>query len=239
VEDKILIFDAGSGIRSLGLKLQREKRTMIHANIFFTHYHWDHIHGFPFFYPAFAPENKFVIHGPPGKRRNIKDILAGQMVQPYFPVPLGAMQAKITYKDIGPKQRIRVGPAVLKTAELSHPGGSLSYRIEYGGKSIVIFSDHEHGENLDSELTRYAAGADVLIYDACYTPTEYNQGRKGWGHSTWREGVKMARAADVKKLLLFHHDPIRDDRSLAAIEKSARKIFKGAEAAREGKVYTP
>ncbi len=238
VEDRILIFDAGSGIRPLGAKLMQESKT-ISAALFFTHYHWDHIHGFPFFYPAFAPGNHFVIHGEPGKQRTVKEILAGQMAMPYFPVPLDAMRARFTFRDVGPKQRFRVGPAVIRTESLNHPGRALSYRVEYGGKSIVYASDTEHGFRLDERLVRHAQDADILIYDASYTTEEYRNGRKGWGHSTWQEGVKVAKAAGVRRLLLFHHEPSRNDRALMSIEQAARRAFRGASAAREHKLYTP
>jgi phosphoribosyl 1,2-cyclic phosphodiesterase len=239
VEDQVLIFDAGSGIRPLGAKLVKEFGT-IKANLFFTHYHWDHIHGFPFFYPAYAPGNSFVIHGQPAKGRTLKEILAGQMARPYFPVPIEAMQAKFSIKDLAPKKRIKRGPAVIKTESLNHPGRALSYRVEYAGKAIVYASDHEHGDQAaDERLVRHAAGADILIYDASYTTEEYKNGRVGWGHSTWQEGVKIAKAAGVRRLLLFHHEPSRNDRAVLAIEQAAKRAFRGASAAREHKIYIP
>ena len=239
VEDRVLIFDAGSGIRPLGAKLVKEFGT-VKASLFFTHYHWDHIHGFPFFYPAYAPGNSFVIHGQPAKGRTLKEILAGQMARPYFPVPIDAMQAKFGFKEMAPKKRVKLGPAVIKTEALNHPGRALSYRVEYAGKSIVYASDHEHGDPAaDERLVRHAAGADILIYDASYTTEEYKNGRVGWGHSTWQEGVKIAKAAGVRRLLLFHHEPSRNDRAVLAIEQAAKRAFRGASAAREHKIYLP
>ncbi len=238
VEDRILIFDAGSGIRPLGDRLLKEKNP-VQASIFFTHYHWDHIHGFPFFSAAFRPDNHFVVYGEPRGSRNVKDILSGQMAMPYFPVPLDAMRARFSFRDVGPGSRLQIGPAVLHTESLNHPGRAQSYRIEYGGKSIVYASDTEHGFKLDERLVRHAAGADILIYDATYTPKEYRDGKQTWGHSTWEEGIKVAKAAGVRKLLLFHHEPSRDDRALAAIETRARKEFRACSASREGKIYLP
>lgn len=238
VEDRVLIFDAGSGIRPLGAKLKREA-AKVRAHIFFTHYHWDHIHGFPFFYPAFAPGNRFVIHGQPHKGRNVKDILSGQMAGPYFPVPLDAMRARFDFRDVGPKQRLRVGPATVRTELLNHPGRALSYRIDYRGRSIVYASDTEHGNKLDQRLVEHCRGTDILIYDACYTPEEYRNGRQGWGHSTWREGVRVAEAAGARRLLLFHHEPSRNDRALMRIEQAARQLMRSAAAAREGRLYIP
>lgn len=237
VEDRILIFDAGSGIRPLGMRLLKEPGP-IQASIFFTHYHWDHIHGFPFFAPAYAPGNQFVIHGEPRGTRNVKDILSGQMAMPYFPVPLDEMRARFSFRDVGPGSSQRIGPARVRIEALNHPGRAQSYRVEYAGKAIVYASDTEHGAKLDERLVRHAQGADILVYDATYTPREYRNGKQTWGHSTWEEGVKVARAAGVRKLLLFHHEPSRDDRALEAIERRAQGEFRACQAAREGKLYT-
>ncbi len=235
---QILILDAGSGIRALGVKLQKEfAGGGIRASILFSHYHWDHIHGFPFFGPAYDPRNRFVIYGEPRGSRNVKDILSGQMVMPYFPVPLEVMQAGFEFRDVHPRDRFRIGKVLITTQALNHPGHCLSYRIHLGAKSIVYATDTEHGSSLDTRLVEHARGADVLIYDAAYTERELKQGKKGYGHSTWREGVKVARAAGVGRLFLFHHEPNRDDGALAAMERAARRLFKNTSAAREMKKY--
>jgi len=238
VQDEVFIFDAGSGIRALGEKLSKEFDP-VRATMLFTHYHWDHIHGFPFFGPAFKPGNRFAIYGEPRGSRNVREILGGQMAMPYFPVPLEAMRAEFEFHDVGPKTTLQIGQALIRTEALNHPGRALSYRIEFGGKAIVYATDTEHGNKLDARLVAHAAGADVLIYDAAYTEEELNAGRKGWGHSTWNEAVKVAQASGVKKLLLFHHEPARDDRALAAIERKAAKALPGTTAAREGMTYVP
>jgi phosphoribosyl 1,2-cyclic phosphodiesterase len=238
VENRIFIFDAGSGIRPLGASLQKEFGKF-KATILFSHYHWDHIHGFPFFPGAYNPANQLVIYGEPRDSKDVRNILSGQMALPYFPVPLEIMQAKMDFKDVGPKKTIRSGPVTIKTESLNHPGRCLSYRINYKGKSIVYATDTEHGDNLDMRLVKHAKDADILIYDAAYTDAEMKAGKKGFGHSTWREGVKVAKAANVKKLLLFHHEPARDDRALEAIEKRAKKQFRSCSAARELKLYYP
>lgn len=238
VENQVFIIDAGSGIRPLGVKLSKEF-SPVKAHILFSHYHWDHIHGFPFFSPAYVPGNHFTIYGQPHESLKVKDILSGQMAMPYFPVPIDAMQAKFTFKDALPGMRIRVGKAIIKTELLNHPGMALSYRIEHDGKSIVYASDTEHGFKLDERLVRHAKGADILIYDASYTLEEYKNGRQGWGHSIWQEGVKVAKAAGVRKLVLFHHEPCRNDSALLVIEKAARREFRATFAAREGKLYLP
>jgi len=238
VGKQILIFDAGSGIRSLGVKLLKEFKK-VEASILFSHYHWDHIHGFPFFGPAYSPKNRFVIYGEPRGSRNVKDILSGQMALPYFPVPIDVMNARFNFRDVGPRTTLQIGQAIIKTESLNHPGRCLSYRIEYKNKVIVYATDTEHGYKLDRRLVKHAEGADYLIYDAAYTDAEIRKDKKGFGHSSWCEGVKIAKAANVRKLLLFHHEPSRDDRALAAIEKAAQRSFKGAAAARERKIYRP
>jgi len=237
---KIFIFDAGSGIRSLGVHLAREfAGKKLRATLLFSHYHWDHIHGFPFFSPAFDKGNHFVVYGEPRGSRNAKDILSGQMAMPYFPVPLQVMQAQFEFRDVGPRTTLQIGSVKIRTEALNHPGHCLSYRIEYRGKSIVYATDTEHGFRIDERLVRHAAGADVLIYDAAYTDAEIRAGKKGFGHSTWREGIKVAKAAGVRKLLLFHHEPSRNDKALDAIEATARRSFRACSAARENKKYTP
>ncbi len=236
---RIIIFDAGSGIRQLGEQLQQEFPRGMRVDIFFSHYHWDHIHGFPFFLPAYRHNNRFVIYGEPRGSRRVKDILAGQMALPYFPVPLEVMKARFEFRDLRPGAKLELGPVVITTELLNHPGRCLSYRIVYGGKSIVYATDTEHGYQLDQRLVRHAQGADILIYDAAYTEAELKNGKRGYGHSTWREGVKVAQAAGVRKLLLFHHEPSRDDRALGALETSARRLFRGTSAARERQIYRP
>ncbi len=235
---RLLIFDAGSGIRSLGEHLLRAGGR-IEADVFFSHYHWDHIHGFPFFAPAYAPGNRFRVWGEPREGRSVKDILAGQMARPYFPVPLDAMRAAVEVHEVRPGQTIELGRTVIRAQSLNHPGKALSYRVEHAGKSVVYATDTEHGSRIDERLVRHAAGADILIYDAAYTEHELRHGRKGWGHSTWREGTRVARAAGVRTLLLFHHEPNRNDHEIGRMERAARRLFRRTWAAREGRTYRP
>lgn len=234
----VFIFDAGSGIRALGEALQREF-PVVRATIFFSHYHWDHIHGFPFFTAGFSPDNRFVVYGEPRGHRSVKDILSGQMAMPYFPVPLDEMKASFEFRAVRAGQQLRFGSVAVHCEAQNHPGRCLSYRIEAGGQSLVYATDTEPDPEMDSVLIRQAEGADILIYDAQYTPRELRTGRKGWGHSSWQDGVRIARAARVRTLFLFHHEPSRDDRALSAIENAARREFPTARAAREGIWYQP
>ncbi|MGA3187064.1 MAG: MBL fold metallo-hydrolase [Bryobacteraceae bacterium] len=213
-----LIFDAGSGIRALGNSLAEE--TTLH--LFLTHFHWDHIQGIPFFAPIYDPACTTIIHASADAER----ILSQQMQPPYYPVPMPQLE----YRK---NEATQIGDLLIRPFPLHHPNGATGYRIESPEMTIVYASDHEHGDTeADALLRRHAHRADILIYDAQYTPSEYEH-RRGWGHSTWLEGVKLAREAEVGQLILFHHDPLRTDRQLDAIVRDAQMGFKNTTAARE------
>ncbi len=225
--DELLIFDLGTGVRVLGDALVAAGGPA-RASIFLSHYHYDHLQGLPFFTPIFNPKNAFTVYGAPRDGRSVKEVLAGQMVQPYFPVTAEQVfKAQMTYKDLGSGQVLELGPARIRTLDLNHPGGNLGYRVECGGKSVVYATDVEHGCAGDKDLVEFARDADVLIIDAMYTVDEY-RGRKGaskegWGHSTWESAVETANAAKVKKLVLFHHDTNRDDDEMDRFVEEVRK----------------
>jgi phosphoribosyl 1,2-cyclic phosphodiesterase len=234
---EILIFDAGTGLRNLGNALLRELPVV--ARMFFTHVHWDHIQGFPFFGPAFVKGNRFDLFGARKISATLAETLAGQMNFPNFPVSLNEMAAQMNFHDLREGEAVACGDAVISNTQLSHPGGIFAYRIDFGGHSIVIATDTEHYACLDRKLVELAEGADILVYDAMYTPEEYEGDgdltpRTGWGHSTYVEGIKVARAARVRKLVLFHHDPDHDDARVREIEARARRDFPEAIAAFEG-----
>ncbi|MBI4822349.1 MAG: MBL fold metallo-hydrolase [Deltaproteobacteria bacterium] len=237
-----LIVDAGTGLRALGDRLLTESRTLgrpVSVDLLFTHLHWDHIQGFPFFAPAFVPSTTLALYGPKSEQATLEEALAAQMRPPHFPVPLQAMGAKKRFQTLGPNEQLDIGPFRVTTAELMHPQGVLGYRFEADGRSVCFATDTEHHEDgsFDEGLLRIARGADLLIYDAQYTPAEYEgrvgPSRKGWGHSTYAVAAKLAKAADAKKLILFHHDPTHDDAMVRAIESEARGLFPWASAARE------
>ena len=187
-----------------------------------THFHWDHIQGIPFF----APLQQTTIHSS-AEPEDLKRILAAQMQPPYYPI---AMPPNLAYR----RNNIQIGDLLIRPFPLHHPNGATGYRIESPDRSIVYASDHEHGNaSADATLLEHAQNADVLIYDAQYTPEEYEH-RRGWGHSTWREAVKLARSANVKQLIVFHHDPSRTDQQLQAIVRDAQAEFKNTIAAKEG-----
>jgi phosphoribosyl 1,2-cyclic phosphodiesterase len=227
-EDEIFIIDAGTGIRALGATIAARPPTAIH--IFFTHFHWDHLQGLPFFAPLFSPQSRIVFHSvhPP---EELHTILARQMATPFFPVDFAAVAAHTEFRTLASPQRF--GEVTLQTFPLHHPQGSVGYCISDAHRSVVYATDHEPGNaEVDRGLRAIARNADALIYDAQYTAEEYAS-RKGWGHSTWQEAVAIAKEAKVRRLVLFHHDPNRDDRALEEIVAQAQREFPNTVAARE------
>jgi phosphoribosyl 1,2-cyclic phosphodiesterase len=229
---EILIFDGGSGIRELGQQLATEfAGQKLALNLFLTHFHWDHIQGIPYFRPLFSPATKLGVHSWTSGRET-REVLAGQMRTPYFPVNLTDVSSRLTFVQMK-SERVKLGEVSVESFPLNHPQGAYGYRIEAGGKSIVYATDLEHGDaQLDRVLRDYASGADVLIYDAQYNDAEY-AAHRGWGHSTWREATRVARDAGVGRLFLFHFDPAHTDADVAESERGAQAYFDAAYAARE------
>jgi phosphoribosyl 1,2-cyclic phosphodiesterase len=236
-----LIFDAGTGIRLLGERMVAENRQDNTGHIFFSHSHWDHIQGFPFFTPAFMAGNRFDIYG--GLTPNgisIQERLNTQMMDPNFPVPLKIMGAEMHFHNLAVGEVIKIGAVSVISAPLNHPGGATGYRVNYDGRSAAYVTDTEHriGE-LDANVLKFIEGVDLFIYDCTYTDDEYassTSSKVGWGHSTWQEGVRLAQAAGVKDLVIFHHDPSHDDLFMDEIARSAKELFAGAIVAQEGKI---
>jgi len=232
-----LIFDGGTGIRVLGQSLLSQMPTEGH--LFFTHSHWDHIQGFPFFTPAFVKGNHFSIYGaiaPDGSC--IKQRLNDQMRHPNFPVPLQIMGADLKFVNVHIDEPIQIGDIVVENALLNHPGQAIGYRVNWQGHAAAYVTDTEHyPDRLDENVLLLARNADVLIYDATYTDEEYyapNSSKVGWGHSTWQEAVKVAKAANVKTLVIFHHDPLHDDQFLDQMGDQVAVAFPNGIMAREG-----
>lgn len=233
-----LIFDGGTGLRVLGQSLMSQ--IPVTAHLFFTHAHWDHIQGFPFFTPAFVPKNTFYIYGavaPNGS--TVQQRLNDQMLHPNFPVPLQTMGAVMKFFDINIGQTLEIGDGIkVETALLNHPGEAVGYRVNWNGYAAAYVSDTEHfPEGLDDNVLFLARNADVLIYDATYTDEEYyseKTSKVGWGHSTWQEAVKVAKAANVKRLVIFHHDPLHNDDFLDQVGEQVAQRFPNSLMAREG-----
>lgn len=225
------VIDAGSGIRGLGIELL--PRMPIRTHLLFTHYHWDHIMGLPYFAPAFIPGNEINIYGEEKKGLNVKKILAGQMVFPYFPVGMDLMGAKMKFRKVKAGDRFKFGDVTVTTNELHHPFGAVGYRFDYNGSSFVHVCDYEHYPHPDEGLRDWIHGAGGMYYDAAYTPQEYKNGKQGWGHSTYEEACKLADECKVEKVLLSHHDPAHDDNFMADVEEKAKALFRKARVARE------
>ncbi len=230
-----IILDAGTGIRNMGHWLQRKSIT--EATILLSHVHWDHINGFPFFSPAFHKDWSFqIMAGHRATFGGIRNVLAGQMTTPTFPVPLEAMRSTMTYEDFNAGDSFNLpadSKVKIRTAPLNHPDGATGYRIEYRGKSLCYVTDTEHVPGKpDETILDLIEGTDLFIYDCTYTDKEFER-KKGWGHSTWEEAVRLAQAANVESLAIFHHDPDHEDRFMEQIESKARQMWSGAFVARE------
>jgi phosphoribosyl 1,2-cyclic phosphodiesterase len=242
--DEILIFDAGTGIRELGLALIHEflgRPVTIH--LLMSHTHWDHIQGFPFFVPAYEATTSLHIYGSPGQGRPLEKLLRGQMDPDYFPVAFGDLESSLHIHEYRGKD-FQIGDATISGMYLNHPGMCLGYRVRHGGKTLVYATDHEpyrstlphvgqrgeegweFGQVLDEELVRFASGADLYIGEAQYTDEEY-RGRVGWGHSSLSATVGVALKAQVKALALFHHDPMHADEVVTEMLDKARRLIAG------------
>ena len=219
-----VIFDAGTGIRALGREIAARATPPKAIHLFFTHFHWDHLQGLPYFLPLYMATSNLIFYSthPPEELRHV---LAGQMRGPYFPVLFEHLGCGMEFRQIDGEPQ-RFGGVCVESFPLHHPQGCSGYAITQAGKRVIYATDHEHGDQATHDgLRARARDADVLIYDAQYTPAEYAHNRHGWGHSTWLEGVKLAQEAGVKKLVLFHHDPERDDEAVRRIEEDARAEF--------------
>lgn len=229
-----LIVDAGTGIRRLGEKLMVESDgAKLKIDLLLTHFHLDHIIGLPFFAPLYSPRASITFHSP-APEKETERYLGGLQAGRFFP---------IAFRETGSRKRFRkleesgrtVGRLNVSFCPLIHPQGSVAYRIEENGRSIVLATDTEPPEGgLDERLAGFIRRADYVIYDAMFTPKEYLT-RQGWGHSTWLEGTKLAREAGVKNLVLSHFNPDHDDRRVSELVRLARKEFARTTAAREGR----
>ena len=233
----LLVFDGGSGIRELGRSL--DNAGPVEADVFLTHFHLDHILGLPFFKPAYGPDNRVHLHAAQlDSSLSLKTILARMMSPPLFPVPIDMYRADVDFRDFVAGDRLVPHPGlVVETRPLDHPGGACGYRVTWQGRSFAYVTDTEHPRDgsLDPNVQSLMAGADVAIYDATFTDDEYEVYR-GWGHSTWREGVRAADAAGVGTLLLFHHDPSHDDAAMDRIAADADAARPGTLVAMDGMV---
>jgi len=236
----IAVLDAGTGIRELGKDIIKSRHKQDEIFIAFTHFHWDHIQGFPFFEPAFDKKQKInlLALGWGERITCLKDIFKTQMQKEFFPVQLEKMGAKFKFmllsetKKVFRTQTKNPKPVVVKTNKHKHPGGAYGYRIELGGKVMVFCTDIEHGNSIDKNVVRLAENADLLIHDAQFTNEELKN-KTGWGHSSYSQAIEVAEMANVKMLALTHHDPDHDDAFLRKMEKKCKQRFNNSFLARE------
>jgi len=235
----LIILDCGTGFRALGKSLLREfGGNPLSAWVFLTHFHWDHIQGIPFSLPLYRKGNEFLFHAVLRKGRELRQAVEGQMVSPYFPVDMTAMAATRHFYELG-ERPINVNGALIRSAPLYHPGECVAYRVDADGGSFVLATDNEPGSPPhDQALRELAQGADVMVYDAQYTPEQLRGEKKGWGHSSWLEGTRIAEECGIKRLILFHHDPENDDACIDGFVEKAQQEFRNTSGASEGMEIT-
>jgi phosphoribosyl 1,2-cyclic phosphodiesterase len=264
-DGELIVLDAGSGIRELGVTLENEFGSQpINLSLLITHVHWDHIQGFPFFVPSYNDKNQIRILGYNGADAGLREILKGQMATPFFPVALYDLPGKIQFESLETMD-FKIGKVRIRAKFMNHPGVCVGYRIITSTGSIAYLPDHEPYEAFKlhsakshllspeqtkkraqedrAELVKFLQGSDVLILDAQYTDEEY-QAHVGWGHGSLSTAVSLELDAGVRKLILFHHDPTHDDEMVDKMVQTARKLaaksesYLEVEGAREGAEMT-
>jgi len=236
LDNKRIILDAGTGIIGFGkfifpIITNSEDKEI---NILLSHTHWDHIQGFPFLHLIYMPDIKINIYGPVKANRQLKKLISAQMEYDYFPVKFSHLPSQIEFYELSEGVYEIFDNIIITARRHIHPGLAFGYRIEYNGKVVVYNTDIEHFQNtLDKRVIELSENADILIHDAQYTDDEISY-KSGWGHSTWKQAINVSKEANVKYLILFHHDSDRTDDQLFNIEKEAQKIFQNTFIAKEG-----
>jgi len=217
--DECIVFDCGSGIRDLGIAQVGEKRKAVHFHIFFSHFHWDHIQGLPFFGPAYNPAIKMDLYSPV---EGIEKILSSQMVYPYFPIPQSAMGSRKTFHHF--KEEVNIAGCTINFKKMNHPGDSYAYCVNENGRRFIYATDTEltSGDFLkNDENSAFFKDADMIVIDCQYTLGEAIE-KYNWGHSAFSLAVDFVANWGIKHMVMFHHDPTYDDNKLYGILQSAR-----------------
>lgn len=218
-----LIFDAGSGIRSLGLSLLAGGPR--HLHLFITHTHWDHIQGFPFFAPAYIPGYRITLYAPTNTDKDLESIFRGQLDRAYFPVQMEDMRAQLEFRNLG-DQPLELGGCRVSWEYTVHPSPTVGYKLEIGGRRLAYVPDNEFLKGylgspaalsmadervaMHAGLIEFLTGVDVLIHEAQYTNEEYPK-KIGWGHTSLANACLLVKLCAVKKWIVTHHDPAHDD----------------------------
>ncbi|WP_318658512.1 MBL fold metallo-hydrolase [Indioceanicola profundi] len=241
--DHLIILDAGTGIRALGEVLEErvvKGEGALKGDLFLTHTHYDHISGLPFFAPIYDKRNCFRMwEGHLGPDRTLEQIIRQLMSEPLFPVPLNLIAGSCRFTKFQAGETLDIHPGIIvRTAPLNHPNGATGYRIEQGGRSFCYITDTEHVPGRrDERIVELVRNADIMVYDATYSDAEY-ESHRGWGHSTWQEALRLADAAGVGQVVLFHHDPSHNDTIMDRVADEACRVRTGTLVAAEGMVLT-
>ena len=233
-DDKLFVIDSGTGARGLGSALMKASQGGLKLHLLYSHQHLDHIQGFPFFAPIYAPTTQLDVHAGTSPETTLR-VLETQMAYPNFPVLLSELPSDIRYHGFEPGDSLELDGITIDTCALNHPGGAVAYRFNHRGHAFVQASDTEHdGDTPDPGLVALCRDADFLSYDSTYVHGEEYERFRGWGHSTWLDGQKVADAANVKRFVVFHHDPAHDDDFMDQVGAESLAARPGTLVAREG-----